>query len=556
MSLSKLEKDIEKFIFKKKRNVAFSGPGGTGKSYQIRRLKNLANSFSVNCDVTSTTGVSALSVGGVTIFRWSAIKIGKDPVMVIVGKIMNNKDILKRILSAKILVIDEVSMLGSKIFNLVSEVCQRVREEYDSPFGGLQIVLSFDFLQLPPINDDFAFTTDLWRELDLKYFKFEIPQRFPDIEHFELLKRCRIGQLTKKDVSKLKGRVTAYFDLMRKGGISKMEIKPTKIYSKKADVEKENMDELAKLPGDPVGYKARDTFVLLKKKKEKLLKKKKSKKEKKEEPVEIIEKSWLDKILDPVVQMKENIDHLLNPSNEGKKPDIIDKKDIDDYTEYFNTIVPPILFFKPGAQVMLTYNIDVEGGLVNGSRGVVISCDPDGLTVKFLSGLVIKIPFNKYEFEDNKMKVTRLQVPFILAYAISIHKSQGSSLDCAIVDLGPSIFASGMGYVALSRVRTLEGIYLTNFMEKKIYADENALIFEEEMDQIIINQAEEESEESDSDCNENEEGYIPDSRDEEEEELEYASENELDSKGEEILQFATDNEEDDNEQPGRQIEGR
>ncbi len=550
--VAKLQRSIKKAVFENKRNIAFTGPGGTGKSYEIKRLKAMANTLNISFAVTSTTGVSSLSVEGVTIHRWSCIKIGKESAITIAKKIQGNKDALKRILEAKILVIDEVSMLGAKIFYLIHDVCQRVREEFNDPFGGIQIILSFDFLQLPPVNDDFAFTHELWRELNLQYFKFEIPQRFPDINHFNLLKRARLGKLTKEDCKNLRLRVGAFHDYLRRGEKNN-EIKPTKIHSKKCDVEKVNLDELAKLPGDPVGYRARDKFVLVKKKSKKLLGDKLKKKGDKKGNGDNIENANLLKELLPAIVMKENVDHVVNPSDEGKVPDIIDKKDIEDYTDYFNTIVPQCIFFKPGAQVMLTYNLDLSCGLANGSRGVVISCEADGLVVKFMNGLETKIGFNTYEFEDNKMKVTRLQLPFILAWSLSIHKTQGASLDCAIIDLGPSVFCEGMGYVALSRVRTLEGIYLTNFIPEKIYADENALIFEEEMDAIIARDHEEENEREEGqppsdDENENQPGEIkvnknpcsfgvghcPNSK--QDEVLMFADEEE------EILLFATDSE--------------
>lgn len=551
----KLNPEIRKAVFEDKRNIAFTGPGGTGKSFEIKLLKLAADTLSIQCPVTSTTGVSALGVNGTTIHRWSCIKLGKDPVMVIVNKILNNKDALKRILGAKILVIDEVSMFGSKTLYLVHDVCQRVRDNYH-PFGGLQLVLSFDFLQLPPVNDEFAFKNELWEELNLKYFKFDDPKRFPDLEHFKLLKRARLGSISDEDDKKLRKRVVAYHDYLRKGGDRVLEIKPTKVFSKKIDVEKVNLDELAKLPGDPFPYKARDKFVLKKKKKgEKLLAK-----------ISIERKNGVKKVeLLPVnkpaqpgrsIELKENLEHITNPNVEGRDENIIDKKDEKDYTEYFNTIVPQHLFFKIGAQVMLTFNVDIDLGLVNGSRGVIVSCDEDGVVVQFINGITTKIGFNTYEFEDDKMKVSRLQLPFILAWALTIHKLQGCSLDFAVIDLGPSIFCPGMGYVALSRVRTLEGIYLTNYVRKKIYADEDALAFEEFINDTLKGENGDHLLEG-----KGRDEYV-DNKDEEEQ-LEFVSDNEEENPDwpnqgidkvkshdseEEVLEFATDSE--DEEEPG------
>jgi ATP-dependent DNA helicase PIF1 len=140
--------------------------------------------------------------------------------------------------------------------------------------------------------------------------------------------------------------------------------------------------------------------------------------------------------------------------------------------------------FKVGAQVMLTYNLSIEDGLVNGSRGIITFISPDSknITVLFKNGITSVIPYNLYEFEDDHVKVQRHQIPLVLAWGTSIHKSQGSTLDYAIIDLGPNIFSPGMAYVALSRVKSLDGIYISSFLNGKLYADKDALDFEDQMD--------------------------------------------------------------------------
>ena len=434
---NELEKEIIHQVFNKKRNIYLSGPGGCGKSYlSVNVIKKYANETKTNIALTSTTGVSALSIGATTIHRWSGIKLGKEAFIVIVTNIRKNKECFKRWCDTKILIIDEVSMLGLKTFELLDKVGRNIREN-DSPFGGLTLVLSGDFLQLPPVQDDFVFESELWDEMNIKYFRLKEPKRYPDINHFNMLQRIRLGKQTQDDIKALKKRCDSYIDYIGSGSERKEEIKPTRIFSLKKDVEKHNLDELAKLTGDPIGYNSIDKFAVKKGKK-----------------------------------------------GENEKKDVLSPKEVLDYTEYLDTVIPRRLSFKAGAQVMLTYNLSVEIGLVNGSRGVIKSCEQDGINVLFKNGITTKIAYNMWEFDDGKVKMIRYQLPLMLAWAISVHKCQGASLDYAILDLGSSIFSPGMSYVSLSRVRTLSGIYLSSFVPQKLYANEKALDFEETMEAL------------------------------------------------------------------------
>ena len=170
------------------------------------------------------------------------------------------------------------------------------------------------------------------------------------------------------------------------------------------------------------------------------------------------------------------------------------------------------IYLKPGAQVMLTTNLDVESGLTNGSRGVVMECGDNSITVKFKNGNIIPIIPYPYEHEDDDVIIVRHQFPLRLAWSYSIHKSQGATLDYAIIDLGTSLFCPALGYVALSRCRTLEGLFIVNIVPSKIKADPEALEFEEKLildsitakkigDNPDIIKSPSEHKEGDEDCN-------------------------------------------------------
>lgn len=434
----KLVNKLIDLVLNKKRNILLYGPGGVGKSYLLtKNLKQEIERREQDISFTSTTGVSALAIGGSTIYRWSGIKLGKESIMTICNRIRNVKDCYKRWTQSGILVIDEISMLGVKIFEVLDLVGKNICDN-DLPFGGKQLILSGDFLQLPPVCDNHSFNSEIWTDLDLRIIRMTTPKRYPDVDHFNLLMRIRVGEHTKDDIKKLYSRVTAYIDYVKNGSGKNEMIKPTRIYSLKMDVEKFNLEELSKLPGEVIVYNAVDKFI--------------TKKE-------------------------------VNDGKEikNKSCDKMSGKDIMNYTEYLNSVITRQLYFKPGAQVMLTVNLSVEKGLVNGSRGIIISCEINCIVCLFKNGDVVRIYQHEYSFEEGKIKMIRYQIPLILAWSISTHKVQGASLDYAIIDIGPKVFAPGMAYVSLSRVRTLNGILICSFDPKSLVADPDVLEYEREI---------------------------------------------------------------------------
>jgi ATP-dependent DNA helicase PIF1 len=137
---------------------------------------------------------------------------------------------------------------------------------------------------------------------------------------------------------------------------------------------------------------------------------------------------------------------------------------MDDNAQYQNELV-----LKVGAQVMLIANVNQEEGLVNGRLGIVTEMNTISVTVRFKGGYERKIDIHEWKLEDNET-IMRCQIPLILAYAITTHKCQGSTLDSAYIDIGPSIFEYGQAYVALSRVKTLDALYLHDYSRKAIRA--------------------------------------------------------------------------------------
>jgi ATP-dependent DNA helicase PIF1 len=145
------------------------------------------------------------------------------------------------------------------------------------------------------------------------------------------------------------------------------------------------------------------------------------------------------------------------------------------------TMAPAVLRLKVGAQVMCTRNIDIEMGICNGTRGVVVSCTSDTVSVMFDNGLTDEFGYQTWEIENQTFTARRMQIPFILAYCLTIHKVQGCTISLAVLDLGSSIFSPAQAYVALSRVRNYASLYLSNFRPESIFADNKAIEFYEKM---------------------------------------------------------------------------
>lgn len=424
---NKIPEPLYNALFEEKKNVFITGMGGTGKSTILKTIKLYCTLSNIQCTLTALTGTSAFTIGGQTIHRFSGIKLGNKPVELIYKTIsQNNKDCIKRWKECGLLVIDEVSMLGKETFELIDKLAKRIRKN-ERPFGGLQVLFSADMLQIPPVNDDYCFTSPVWDTMNFVVHKMDTPYRFDDKRYFELLKRARYGELSADDEELLESRVDAYRNYTKDE--ENYQIKPTLLFPLKKDVEHYNITELFKLPGDITEYSCDDTIF-------------------------------------------------------AKSKDV-KQKDLELYKEFFNTSVPPVIQLSPGAQVMLTFNVDTEVGLVNGARGVVLTCQDNSVEVLFRSGRKVCINPVSYEYEDEKILMTRHQIPLMLAYAISLHKSQSQTIDFVIADLGTSIFCPGLAYVALSRVKNLESLLLKNFDPEKIYADESALQFVKKIENYV-----------------------------------------------------------------------
>ena len=383
-------------------NVFLTGPGGTGKSYLLTLLSTeIPRETGKSVAITALTGCAALLIGNgaKTIYSWAGIGLGKGSADYHATNIRKISPLASRWRKTEVLVIDEVSMMTPDLLELLEEVARIVRRN-ERPFGGLQLVFVGDFLQLPPVSKGaeirFAFESPLWSQLVQRTVKLKRIFRQDDTGFQTILDGARMGELSEEGLALLKTRMDLPYE--------KNLIQPTMLFTRKADVEGINKSNLDSLAGDVFTFAARTL-------------------------------------------------PSGHPSTEITRT--VERMDKD--ASYV-----PSLLLKKGAQVMLLKNLDQEKGLVNGSRGVVIDFKEDSShlpIVEFRNGLRLSIDPVTWQSEHDP-PITREQIPLRLAYALTIHKAQGATLDCALIDIGSSTFECGQAYVALSRVRDLESLYI------------------------------------------------------------------------------------------------
>ena len=402
------------------RNILLHSPAGTGKSYFIKELAQYAEKCGLNVHKTATTGVAALNIGGITIHKYAGIGLGDKPIEEIWKKIKFNATLIKKWKATDILIIDEISMMGAELFNKIDIVAKLMRNN-KLPFGGMALILVGDFLQLPPVKDKWIFTSQQYKDLKLRTIELTDAKRFDDKDYIDLLRRIRVGEQTDNDIELLKTRYIGeeYKEENDKNSKESEDlalIEPTLLFSRRIDVDTYNSMKLKELSDSPgKEYVANDIMDIKKK------------------------------------RTARSVGFV--KAEKGYTPDF-------DFNTTFEQIIPKNLLLRVGAQVMLRANLDVKKGLVNGSRGIVTDVNTGNVDVYFQStdSIVTITPYN-WECETPDYIATRKQIPLILAWGLTIHKSQGTTLDKAIINLD-DIFEDGMTYVSLSRVRNMKSLYI------------------------------------------------------------------------------------------------
>jgi hypothetical protein len=392
-------------------NVFLTGEPGSGKSHMVNRYVAYLRSCGVEPSITASTGIAATHIGGMTIHAWSGIGVKSKISNYDLDQMQQKDRLVRRLRAARVLIIDEISMLSGDTLSLVEQVCRALRDSTE-PFGGLQVVLVGDFFQLPPIMpraeteavksisldgeewSPFAFMGAAWQKADPVICYLTEQHRQEDEVFLKALSAIRRGEVT--DAVR-----TCFNDRCIE---PPAEHEHTKLYTHNFAVDRLNDARLATLPGE-----------------------------------------------------RHNFDMVASGA-----PGIVEglKR---------GCLSPETLSLKVGAKVMFTKN-SIDGKFVNGTTGEVtgfskITGFPQ---VTLHNGKFIDTEVAEWSIFDGMKPLGMIkQIPLRLAWAITIHKSQGMSLDAAVIDL-TSAFEFGQGYVALSRVRTLAGLYLLGYNERAL----------------------------------------------------------------------------------------
>jgi ATP-dependent DNA helicase PIF1 len=407
-------------IIKKGGNIFITGGAGTGKSFLLNYLKQ---EFDKKLHVTASTGIAAVNVGGTTLHSWASLGIGKSDPSSIANRIKRNFAVSQRVRFAQMVAIDEVSMISAELLDKLDQVLKIVRQN-NYPFGGIQLVLFGDFLQLPPVFkgntsegffeelNEYSFESRSWAEAQVNSVALKYMHRQKDSTFINLLNNLRVGKLNSGDIDILNSRTKAKIDI---------DLKPTILTTHNFQADIVNKTELEKIKARTLVFKARQEG----------------------------EEGFLSFL----------------------------KKSI---------MVPLELRLKAGAQVIMLKNTYQDLGIINGSRGEIVSFESDSSfpVVKFLNGQTITVSPEEWRYEEldnygrNQTKALIKQIPLRLAYAITVHKSQGMTLEAIECDLGRS-FSEGQVYVALSRSKTIEGVFLKSFDHGLVKVNQKALSFYE-----------------------------------------------------------------------------
>lgn len=395
-------------------NVLLTGPAGSGKTFVLNKYIAYLRKNNIGVAVTASTGIAATHLGGRTIHSWAGIGIKDELSPLSLNNLSKRAYLKKQFAQTSVLIIDEISMLHAHRLDMVNQVCQTLKKN-SLPFGGLQLVMSGDFFQLPPVStgqnsSHFVYEAQVWPDMDLRVCYLEEQHRQNDPKLLGILQSLRQNKIEPETRVLLAGRLKQKI---------KSAVQPVRLFTHNIDVDAINNAELEKISAPAFSYRM---------------------------------------------------------TGEG------DKKLLESLKK--NCLAPEELILKKGALVMFVKNKFKEDGAIysNGSTGVVIGFNADDFPiVRLNSGQEISVVPDSWTIDDEHSILAKInQLPLRLAWAITVHKSQGMTLEAAEIDLNHS-FGYGMGYVALSRLKSLDGLCLLGINEMAYKLDPRIFAYDQEL---------------------------------------------------------------------------
>lgn len=449
-------------ILKTGQNVFLTGSAGSGKTYTLNQYINYLRARRVPVAVTASTGIAATHMNGTTIHSWSGIGIKDELSDRDLTNLSRKQFLADRLKDTAVLIIDEISMLHAKQLNLVNQVLKHVRKN-DAAFGGIQVVVAGDFFQLPPIGskgesnrEKFAFMSEAW--LDAKFHICYLSEQHRQVSEAanggldldDILNQIRRQEVTFEAIAALE----ATFD-------QNVDINRTRLYTHNLNVNKINDKELAALEGETIRFEATATGD--------------------SKLVETLKKTvrtqdeLILKVGAKVMFIKNNTELGVSNGTMGELIGFAAVK-VDDSQNDSNALIDN----EDGVDTNNTTDSETDTAKSDKDNAKKDQKNPKSKkavtqkmpVVRLNSGREVIAEPEEWIIEDETGDVlaSYLQVPLCLAWAITIHKSQGMTLDAAEIDLSRT-FELGQGYVALSRLKSLAGLQLLGMNDMSLQLD-------------------------------------------------------------------------------------